>query len=633
MRVGSAFADTHSASLAAELFQDAAVIDDEASITLDEEVCKRHAGKVCTIYHARSTDITTVNVVDLVRDVLAKRSARRRRKRIRDTGALRRAALSSSQQLRSETSACVARCCPSAACATARPAHSDLIPPLSRTLSVSPPRQSSRHNSHVTKHARRDGDTAPSWYHVSADASAHNGANNAILLAQQHQMMLAVQQAGAMVSGMRAVGNGSFAAPAFEAPSFNPHMLAQQQQQQQQQQQLGAFQNLANSRTQGMPGTPGAPGMPGYHNMLSMQAMQAAASGMRQLGAVGSCARMGSQPSGPHQQVQQPQQPQQQQQQLPPPQQQHLHQQQHQQGKHQQEPQNPSTRPTPSLVPQEQEHEQQHQHQQLAQQLYPRDYGSVAYNGAWLPSGFAGFRWADKKEPAWVNGMGRWGEGLMPPQQQQQRIQQQLQMQMQIQLQQQQQQQQRQQQQQQQHRRQMTAHMGGSEPQMQIAPSGVVSPPQQQQHQSQAAAPLAQKKGGAINQEVQAHVQAHIAAQVELRVQAAQGHVQARVHAQLQAQANVNAAAMGMPRHHQVFEAGSGAHFAPQAAVVQTATRDLQQPQSVAATVLSALPPAPSGGGGGSGSFDSFSALLTASAAKLYAGAPGASAVAGQIEP
>jgi hypothetical protein len=110
MRVGSAFADTHSASLAAELFQDAAVIDDGGAITLDEEVCKRHAGKVCTIYHARSTDITTMDVVDLVRDVLAKRSARRRRKRIRDNGALRRAAVSSSQQqLRSEAFACVAR--------------------------------------------------------------------------------------------------------------------------------------------------------------------------------------------------------------------------------------------------------------------------------------------------------------------------------------------------------------------------------------------------------------------------------------------------------------------------------------------------------------------------------------------
>jgi hypothetical protein len=100
MRVGSAFADTHSASLAAELFQDAAIIDEFGTITLDESACMRHAANVCTIYHARSTDLTKMGVVDLVREVLAKRKARRWRKRIRENGAQRRAAVAAATSYR-----------------------------------------------------------------------------------------------------------------------------------------------------------------------------------------------------------------------------------------------------------------------------------------------------------------------------------------------------------------------------------------------------------------------------------------------------------------------------------------------------------------------------------------------------
>ena len=77
MRVGSAFADPESASLAANVFQKTASIDAQTGdIQLNPQSAALYEAAMCSIFKARSVNMTQMSVVAVLQDILQKRTAR-----------------------------------------------------------------------------------------------------------------------------------------------------------------------------------------------------------------------------------------------------------------------------------------------------------------------------------------------------------------------------------------------------------------------------------------------------------------------------------------------------------------------------------------------------------------------------
>ena len=129
MRVGSAFADPQSASLAANVFQSTARVNAETGdIQLDSKAAMFYKTSLCSIFKARSVNVTQMSVVEVLEDILQKRTARiktRKAKRKRDgtrpaasSTSLHGGARAASDALASASGALVA-CAPAAAPAPA----------------------------------------------------------------------------------------------------------------------------------------------------------------------------------------------------------------------------------------------------------------------------------------------------------------------------------------------------------------------------------------------------------------------------------------------------------------------------------------------------------------------------------
>ena len=78
MRVGSAFADAQSASIAAMVFQATAIVVNQATgnIILDPMLCAHYTDETCRVYEDRTTNLRVVYAVPHVAEILARRTAR-----------------------------------------------------------------------------------------------------------------------------------------------------------------------------------------------------------------------------------------------------------------------------------------------------------------------------------------------------------------------------------------------------------------------------------------------------------------------------------------------------------------------------------------------------------------------------